>query len=718
MIKLKDLLKEKIISVVNKQYHTINEELTAYHASPNKFYKFDISKLGSGTGNQFSGWGIYLSGKKETIKSYGKYLYQTTLFKGKSSKQDTLLDISSAVKKDIVIKVLKEIYKLKNKKFDITKFNSYYNYTKNKSLPKVDFNDYELIEFDYNGYLFYKTLSRLLGGDKNASLFLLKSGIYGLKRNVSGTVTDYILFDENVINIEKITDSETDTDIYTTEINNMIKLKDILNEENWKADKSVITFNGEEVGDYSFDRDSDAFWIDDLHSRGQKGFDTKADMIAYIKKNKVAYLKARKAYVSRGYMREDTSNEDLRKWFGKGKTGSTTGGGWDRYNSKGEKVGKCGDSKEGSAYAACLSKEKAAKLGPDGRASFVNRKRSAQSKAGDSKKGGEQSKGQKPTLVKTGASEGVKEDWSQKYKGSIDCNNPKGFSQKAHCAGKSKNENMTSKLTVEEKLNLFLERNCPNDPRKWSASKAAAKSKFDVYPSAYANAFAAKNYKGKGGTWKKCNEGEMNALCEDCWDGYKQVGGKMKNGKQVPNCVPINEEEISPENEREMIEGIAEIVRGIKDIDNRKESAKKQIKQLKAEGIKLDVKEFLSLCGFKNKQEEIDEYDVETIQEIQDFKQFIREYATLLTEGNCNCITEAEYRGRKVQLGKPMQGDVKKFKVYVKNPAGKVVKVNFGQKGMVIKKNNPERRKSFRARMNCDNPGPRTKANYWSCRKW
>jgi hypothetical protein len=96
-------------------------------------------------------------------------------------------------------------------------------------------------------------------------------------------------------------------------------------------------------------------------------------------------------------------DEDLRKWFGKGKTGSTTGGGWDRYNSKGEKVGKCGDSKAGSAYAACLSKEKAAKLGPDGRAAFVKRKRAAQSKAGDAKKGGEKSKGQKPTFVKTGA---------------------------------------------------------------------------------------------------------------------------------------------------------------------------------------------------------------------------------------------------------------------------------------------------------------------------
>jgi len=79
---------------------------------------------------------------------------------------------------------------------------------------------------------------------------------------------------------------------------------------------------------------------------------------------------------------------------------------------------------------------------------------------------------------------------------------------------------------------------------------------------------------------------------------------------------------------------------------------------------------------------------------------------------------EAEYKGRDVPLGKPMQGDVKKFKVYVKNPKGNVVKVNFGDPNMRIKKSNPARRKSFRARHNCDNPGPRTKARYWSCRKW
>ena len=88
-------------------------------------------------------------------------------------------------------------------------------------------------------------------------------------------------------------------------------------------------------------------------------------------------------------------------------------------------------------------------------------------------------------------------------------------------------------------------------------------------------------------------------------------------------------------------------------------------------------------------------------------------------------LSEAEYKGRKVKLGKIMQGDVKKFKVYVKNDKGNVVKVNFGFGGssakgkrMVIKKNNPARRKSFRARHNCDNPGPRWKARYWSCRAW
>ena len=116
----------------------------------------------------------------------------------------------------------------------------------------------------------------------------------------------------------------------------------------------------------------------------------------------------------------------------------------------------------------------------------------------------------------------------------------------------------------------------------------------------------------------------------------------------------------------------------------------------------------------------MEEYDVENYQDLKEFIQFIKEYKA--------DVNEAEYRGRKVKLGKPMRGDVKKFKVYVKNPKGNVVKVNFGhggtlakkagQKTMRIRKSNPKARKSFRARHNCDNPGPRHKARYWSCRKW
>jgi hypothetical protein len=119
-----------------------------------------------------------------------------------------------------------------------------------------------------------------------------------------------------------------------------------------------------------------------------------------------------------------------------------------------------------------------------------------------------------------------------------------------------------------------------------------------------------------------------------------------------------------------------------------------------------------------NPIDDYDELDVEQ-EDMDDFIAYLKSYSQSLDEANCNCVYEAEYQGRDVKLGKPTRGDVKKFKVYVKNPkTGKIVKVNFGDPNMRIKKSNPERRKSFRARHNCDNPGPRTKARYWSCRKW
>jgi hypothetical protein len=105
-------------------------------------------------------------------------------------------------------------------------------------------------------------------------------------------------------------------------------------------------------------------------------------------------------------------------------------------------------------------------------------------------------------------------------------------------------------------------------------------------------------------------------------------------------------------------------------------------------------------------------------EETYDGDDFYEEYGVMWFNEDDE-IDEAEYQGRKVKLGKPMRGDVKKFKVYVKDPKTKnVKKVNFGDPNMKIKKSNPARRRSFRARHNCDNPGPRTKARYWSCRKW
>ena len=109
----------------------------------------------------------------------------------------------------------------------------------------------------------------------------------------------------------------------------------------------------------------------------------------------------------------------------------------------------------------------------------------------------------------------------------------------------------------------------------------------------------------------------------------------------------------------------------------------------------------------------------------EDDDQFFEDFGYLGYSIDENDLFEAEYRGRKVKLNKPMQGDVKKFKVYVKNKKGNVIKVNFGHGGssvkgktMRIRKNNPKARANFRARHNCDNPGPKTKARYWSCRKW
>jgi hypothetical protein len=189
----------------------------------------------------------------------------------------------------------------------------------------------------------------------------------------------------------------------------------------------------------------------------------------------------------------------------------------------------------------------------------------------------------------------------------------------------------------------------------------------------------------------------IKELENPCWKGYEMVGMKNKDGREVPNCVPVSEDK-GP-----CWKGYQQV--GMKEKDGRQVPNCVPV----SEDINSDADVNYGIV-------EPEEYDVED-EDMADFISFMRGYDKNLNEG-CQCLREAEYQGRSVQLGKPMQGDVKKFKVYVKNPAGNVVKVNFGQKGMKIRKSNPGARKNFRARMNCDSPGPRHKARYWSCRKW
>ena len=125
---------------------------------------------------------------------------------------------------------------------------------------------------------------------------------------------------------------------------------------------------------------------------------------------------------------------------------------------------------------------------------------------------------------------------------------------------------------------------------------------------------------------------------------------------------------------------------------------------------------FMFEHGYNDFDIEVSSNLTEMLEETYEGDDFFEAYGVMWF--NEDQLDEAEYQGRKVTLGKPMKGDVKKFKVYVKNPNGNVVKVNFGDPNMRIKKSNPARRRSFRARHNCANPGPRHKARYWSCKKW
>jgi hypothetical protein len=194
-------------------------------------------------------------------------------------------------------------------------------------------------------------------------------------------------------------------------------------------------------------------------------------------------------------------------------------------------------------------------------------------------------------------------------------------------------------------------------------------------------------------------EGLRDPKDNPCWKGYKPVGTKKKNGKTVPNCVP-----------KESVAEAAGLYGPFTVTINTGERPQSRTKTKKFR------REDDAILWAEDWLEDFPQYVYATA-EITDPEGNVVWYSDE-TMANGKGVAEAEYQGKDVPLGKKLPGDVKKYKVYVKNPKGNVVKVNFGDKKMRIKKSNPERRKSFRARHNCDNPGPRTSARYWSCKNW
>ena len=188
-----------------------------------------------------------------------------------------------------------------------------------------------------------------------------------------------------------------------------------------------------------------------------------------------------------------------------------------------------------------------------------------------------------------------------------------------------------------------------------------------------------------------------------CWKGYKRMGTKQKGGKTVDNCVKM--EDHGPENPDAPV--------NYGEYDREGDMAKDDLRT-----IDDAVEELYSIL---RADDNLPEWVQSKITKAVDYIDTARDYMKAqnyeegVAEGD---VDEAKYQGREVPLGKKMAGDVKKSKVYVRKPNGNIVKVNFGDKKMRIKKSNPARRKSFRARHNCANPGPRHKARYWSCRSW
>jgi hypothetical protein len=411
--------------------------------------------------------------------------------------------------------------------------------------------------------------------------------------------------------------------------------------------------------------------------------------------------------------------------------------------------------------------------------------------------------------------------WSKKYKKSIDCNNPKGFSQKAHCQGRKKREHMEinelvpnmqvvnpqaynkllkKQLTKTKKVGTALKnkkdplhkkalqlikrfikkemlnppnylrnvgnvpQNNPDGEHRFKKGKDQEESimKSDKVENMIRNLIRTEikkiresqmmteeQFDEKAGKKDKCyhkvkarydvwpSAYASGALVKCRKVGAKNWGNKSKKeGYPGKSLKPLHDDEIDEKKEKMFPSKLVDLgVRIARAMSGNMTGAVQKIEKIRKglsqngrvkyalrqanEGFASDAQRRAAFAsGYEEKGKK--KKKKESVEESYDIWMEDGSWGYTMT----GLLPEAEYQGRKVKLGKPMQGDVKKFKVYVKNPKGNVIKVNFGQGGdakggtMRIRKSNPKARANFRARHNCDNPGPRHKARYWSCRKW
>jgi len=457
---------------------------------------------------------------------------------------------------------------------------------------------------------------------------------------------------------------------------------------------------------------------------------------------------------------ENILDENLKKWFSDK---------WVNIGKK-DKSGKhppCGTSGKKRGYAKCVPKSKAGSMSKKEKESATRRKRAAQNKAGRGGTSDVSGGGKKPIRVKT----------------------------KAESVMNLSKEKLIE-MIKEEYQNILSENNMMTEAQfdeaagKKDACYSKVKSRYDVWPSAYASGALVKCRKVGAKNWgnskkesvdeavyqfKRYTNTQMDELDAELRRGgfrgtpdfnkmtytTDEISSKLdkivkrKGGKKIKESVDEGklsedyknsewEVYVADENGKEKIVKKAKSKRAGVILYNKlinsdkyhevgmrvvKESVDEGLLKEDIEDLKKIVKELEGASKMHAGQAKRIKAHLDDMNVGESVEEPVEEAYDIWTEdgsfgGTFTGLIEAEYQGRKVKLGKPMQGDAKKFKVYVKNPKGNTVKVNFGQGGdakggtMRIRKSNPNARKNFRARHNCDSPGPRHKARYWSCRKW